>query len=722
MLPDLCTFTERQTEDGPSGPAAGPAPHTPSKQEHMNTPVATPVVTPQVTRTTPFVQNGIAYGCDYNPEQWGPEVWAEDVLLMQQAGVDLVAINIFGWSNLEPAPGVYDFTLLDTIVDLLHAHGIRVNLGTGTSSPPPWLTTLHPEILPETEDGTTRYSGGRQAWCPSSPVFREHALRLVEKVAERYGAHPAVALWHVSNELGCHNALCYDDDTAAAFRRWLEQKYGSIAALNTAWGTSFWSQRYSAWAEVHTPRLTLSSRNPGQVLDFHRFSSDELLGYYRAEEAVIRRHSEVPVTTNFMVTAHIKNLDYWSWASAVDVVANDHYLDHRLADPTTELAFAADLTRGLADGDGWLLMEQATSAVNWQPLNVAKTPGEMTRNSLSHVARGADGICYFQWRASQQGSEKFHSALVPHAGTDTVLWREVVELGATLDKLDEVIGTRVVADAAILFSWEAWWAGDNESRPSQSVKYLEQVHAAYTALHRLGVTVDIVSPDADLSAYNLVVVPALYLVTDQQAENLAGFVAAGGHALVTFYSGIVDEDDRVRLGGYPGAFRDLLGITVEEFSPLAPGHPVLLDGGLAGLSDTATGTLWSERLRLTGAEALASYAAGPLAGVPAVTRNAHGAGAAWYLATAPDADGYRDLLRTIAGQARVTAVGPEGDGLVEVIRRAAADRSYRFIINHGDTDVEVSAAGVELVTGADVSRTLRVPAGAVRVLREDTAS
>jgi len=689
----------------------------------MHTPAATSVDADQATRATPFVQTGIAYGCDYNPEQWGPEVWAEDVLLMQQAGVDLVAINIFGWSSLEPRRGEYDFTLLDTVIELLHAHGIRVNLGTGTSSPPPWLTTAHPEILPQAEDGTTRYPGGRQAWCPSSPVFREHALRLVEQVARRYGAHPAVALWHVSNELGCHNALCYDDDTAAAFRRWLERRYGSIDALNAAWGTSFWSQRYGAWNEVHTPRLTLSSRNPGQVLDFHRFSSDELLGYYRAEEAVLRRHSRVPVTTNFMLAAHIRNLDYWSWAPAVDVVANDHYLDHRLDDPTTELAFAADLSRGLAGGGAWLLMEQATSAVNWQPLNVAKRPGEMTRNSLSHVARGAEAVCFFQWRASQQGSEKFHSALVPHAGTDTVLWREVVALGATLDRLDEVVGTRVVADTAILFSWEAWWAGDNESRPSASVRYLEQVHAAYTALHRLGVTVDIVSPDADLSGYNLVVVPALYLVTDAQADRLSAFVAAGGHAVVTFYSGIVDEEDRVRLGGYPGAFRALLGITVEEFAPIAPGLSVRLTAiGDATLDGNAAGTLWTERLRLAGAEAVASHAEGPLAGVPAVTRNSHGAGTAWYLATAPNPETYRDLMRTITIAAGVTAVGPENDGLLEVVRRAGHDTSYRFIINHGENDVDMGAHGFELVTGVEVVGSLRVPAGAVRVIRENTVT
>ena len=664
---------------------------------------------------TPFVHEGIAFGCDYNPEQWGPEIWAEDVALMREAGVDLVAINIFGWSHLEPRPGEYDFETLDTIIELLHAGGIRVNLGTGTSSPPPWLTTLHPEILPVTEDGTTRYPGGRQAWCPSSPVFREHALALVEKVAERYGRHPAIALWHVSNELGCHNALCYDDDTAVAFRGWLRARYGTVDALNMAWGTSFWSQKYGEWAEVGTPKLTLSSRNPGQVLDFHRFSSDELLGYYRSELAVLRRHSSVPVTTNFMVTAHIRNLDYWRWAPEMDVVANDHYLDHRLGDPTMELAFASDLTRGLAGGKAWLLMEQSTGAVNWQPHNLAKAPGQMTRNSLTHVARGAEAVCFFQWRASPQGSEKFHSALVPHAGTDTELWREVVDLGATLDRLDEVTGTTVVADAAIVFSWEAWWAGDGESRPSQSVRYIEQVHAAYAALHELGITVDIVSPDADLGRYRLVVAPNLYLVSDEQAANITGFIAGGGHALITFFSGIVDEDDRVRLGGYPGAFREALGITVEEFSPLLPGRLVALDSG-------ATACLWTERLHLAGAEAIARYVDGPLPGTPAVTRNAHGAGTAWYVATALESGAYRDLMRTVAQGARVTALGPEGADSVEVVRRASADRSYLFIINHGADDITVPASGHELVTGDAVTRVLRVPAGAVRVIREDTAA
>jgi len=660
-----------------------------------------------------FEHDGIAFGCDYNPEQWDPAIWREDVALMREAGVDLVAVNIFGWSRLQTPDGRFDFTDLDTVIELLHGAGIRVNLGTGTSSPPPWLTARHPEILPAMPDGTTRYPGGRQAWCPSSPVFREYALALVEAVAARYGTHPAVAIWHVSNELGCHNALCHCDASARAFRTWLEGRYGSIDELNRAWGTSFWSQRYTAFDEVLTPRLTVSTRNPSQLLDFHRFSSDELLGHYRAEARIIRRHSRVPVTTNFMVTAHIRNLDYWRWAPEMDVVANDHYLDHRLGEPHAELAFSADLTRGLADGEPWLLMEHSTGSVNWQPHNLAKAPGEMLRNSLTHVARGADAICFFQWRASLQGSEKFHSALLPHAGTDSAVWAEVLELGTIVDRLGELAGTRVHAEVALLFSWEAWWASDGESRPSHSIAYLDQVHEIYGALHDLGVTVDVVRPGGDLTGYRLVVVPGLHLVRDAEAAAIDEAVAAGASALITFYSGIVDEDDRVRPGGYPGAWRDLLGIRVEEFSPVLPDTSLTLESG-------AGARLWSERIRVTDAAVVDVFVDGPARGGPAVTRRAgrDGAGDAWYLGTLLDPRSARELLGRIVEEAGV-GVDPSASPDVEVVRRTGDGRAYRFVINHGLEPVDVEARGFELVTGDAVAGLLTVPTGAVRVIREE---
>lgn len=658
-----------------------------------------------------WVPERLVLGCDYNPEQWDRSVWDEDVALMREAGVSLVAVNIFGWSDVEPRAGAFDFERLDAVVDLLHENGIGVNLGTGTSSPPPWLSTAHPEILPVMADGTTRWPGGRQHWCPSSPVFRERALALVEAVAARYGEHPGVRLWHVSNELGCHNALCYCDVTADAFRRWLEARHTSVDALNRAWGTSFWSQRYTDWAEVLPPRLTVSVPNPAHVLDFRRFSSDELLGHYRAEAEVIRRHSAVPVTTNFMVTAHQRDMDYWSWTPDMDVVANDHYLDHRLPDPYAELALAADTTRGLAGGRPWLLMEHSTSAVNWQPVNVAKAPGELQRASLTHLARGADGLCYFQWRASAQGAEKFHSALVPHAGTDSALWREVLELSRVLQALPDVVGTTVRHDVALVFSYESWWAADAEGRPTTLVDHQQQVHALYGALRAAGIGVDVVAPGQPLEGYRLVVVPHLYLVRDEEAAQVQRFVADGGHALVTFFSGIVDEDDRVRLGGYPGAFRDLLGVVVEEFHPLLPGRTVRLDDGTSA-------SLWTEHLRTTTAKAVAHLADGPLAGTPAVTRNEHGQGAAWYLGTHLDPDAAVALVRTVATGAGVTATAGAGRD-VEVVRRSADDRSFLFVINHSDGVVEVPARGHEVVTGADVGPVLVVPAGAVRIVREE---
>lgn len=650
----------------------------------------------------------LVYGCDYNPEQWDRAVWEEDVRLMNQAGVNLVAVNIFGWAELESSPGTYTFERLDEILDLLHASGIGVNLGTGTSSTPAWLTALYPEILPRSASGTVAWPGGRQAWCPSSPRYREHALRLVSETVRRYGAHPAVRLWHVSNELGCHNALCYCDVSATSFRGWLKARYSTLDALNKAWGTTFWSQRYSAWEQILPPRTTISTNNPTQVLDFHRFSSDELLGYYQAEAAVLRQHSSVPVTTNFMVAAHIRNQDYWSWAPHMDVIANDHYLDHRLADPATELAFAADATRGLSQGQPWLLMEHSTSAVNWQPRNIAKGPGEMLRNSLAHVARGADGLCFFQWRASVQGSEKFHSAMLPHAGTDSRIWREVLELGGILETLAEVAGTTVRADAALVFSWEAWWAYDQESHPSSDVGYLDQVHATYKALRETGITVDVVAPGADLAGYKLAIVPGLYLVRDSESAVLAEFVRTGGTAVVTYFSGIVDENEKVLTGGYPGAFRDLLGIRSEEFYPLPPGQELALDNG-------STATLWTEAMRLEGAEARLSFTAGHLAGTPAVTRNTYGAGAAWYVGTALDPAVLRTVMTDAAAEAGVRAlIAPEG---LEVVVRSGTDNSYVFLINHSEEEHKYPAHGRELIVGEDVSNAVAIPAGAVRVVR-----
>ena len=275
-------------------------------------------------------------------------------------------------------------------------------------------------------------------------------------------------------------------------------------------------------------------------------------------------------------------MDYFSWAPEVDLVSNDHYVTAADPEGHRELAFSADLVRGVAGGRPWLLMEQSTSAVNWQPRNVAKRPGELLRNCVQHLAHGADGLLFFQWRASRAGAEKFHAGLVPHAGTDSRVWREVVQLGATLGRIQEIAGSRADNDVAILFDWQAWWACELDSHPSEDVRYLDVAHALHRAVLDQGVGVDVVHPDSDLTGYRLILVPTLYIVTDAAAARLEAAVAGGATALVTYFSGIVDEHDHIRLGGYPGAFRELLGIRVEEFTPLREGEQVRLDDGSVG--------------------------------------------------------------------------------------------------------------------------------------------
>lgn len=630
---------------------------------------------------------------------------------MQEAGVNLVNVAIFGWSLIEPADGVYDFATFDEVLDLLHTAGIAVDLATATASPPAWLVTAHPEILPVGRTGTVLGFGGRQSWCPSSPVYREHAVRLTEKVAEHYAGHPALALWHVSNELGCHNALCYCDVSAAAFRRWLERRYGDIDSLNESWGTQFWSQRYTSFEQIMPPRLAPSFTNPTQQLDFARFSSEELRAQLVAERDVLRRITpDIPVTTNFMVMNGIRDMDYAAWAREVDLVSNDHYLREGDPEPQIELAFSADLTRGLAGGRPWMLMEQSTSAVNWGHVNRPKAPGELRRNSLAQVARGADAISYFQWRQSRAGAEKYHSAMVPHAGADSRVFREVAGLGADLERLEPLVGTTVSSDVAVLFDWDSWWASELDSHPSQDFRYREVALDWYSTLWRRGIAVDVVPASTPLDGYRLVVVPALYLVTDAVADSIDAYVRGGGTVLVTYFSGIVDEHDHVRTGGYPGAFRDLLGIRVEEFAPLRAAET-------AGLSDGTEASRWSEDVVAVSAEPVLTYTTGTYAAQPAVTRRTVESGVAWYTSTALG-DGSREaIVDRLVADAGVTPVASADRGL-ELMRRTGPQGSFLFAVNHSGEPLTLEVTGHSLLTDQPVGPRATVAPGDVLVVRE----
>ena len=663
----------------------------------------------------PALPSTLAYGGDYNPEQWPESVWAEDARLMREAGVNLVSVGIFAWSRIQPTPKTWDFAWLDRVMDLLHAHGVRVCLATATASPPAWLARLYPDSLPVTADGVTLHIGSRQQFSPSSPDYRRHAAALVRRLAKRYAKHPALAVWHVGNEFACHMNECHGPHSTRAFRVWLKTKYKTLAALNAAWGTAFWSQLYGDWDEIHTPRRAPYASNPAQQLDFKRFTHEAFFDLYKMERAILKAATpDVPVTTNLM--AFFKPLDYHAWAREMDFAAWDSYPDPALPDEGRHWAAVGhDLTRSLKRGLPFVLMEAATSAVNWRAFNRPKPAGLMRLQSLQAVARGADGVMFFQWRASLSGAEKYHSAMVAHVDPErSRIHAEVRALGAELRLLAPVAGSVIRARIAIAMDWTAWWALELEARPTK-LDYMATLHAVHRAFYAQNYAVDFVHPEADLSGYALVVAPVLYLLTPAGAANLSAFAQNGGTLVATYATGIVDADERVVPGGYPGLLRDTLGVWVEEWAPLGDrfANSFRLPGkGGAKLACRE----WSEFVRVEDAEVLATFAADLTAGGPALTRRRVGAGRALYLAAGLDAPGWDALvafLATEAGVAPVLAALSE----VEVSERISADGTrHLFVLNHRHTPVSVplgARRGVDVLSGRRAARTLTLaPLGA----------
>lgn len=656
---------------------------------------------------------GIAYGGDYNPEQWPREVWQDDVRLMKEAGVNLVTLAVFSWSRLETADGVYDFGWLDDIMDLLHANGIGVDLATPDAVPPAWLIARHPDILPVLADGSTFGFGSRQHFDVSHPAYREKSLAMAEKMGERYAGHPALCMWHVNNEYG---PVSYGPHADRAFREWLQVKYGSLEELNAAWSTDVWGQVYSDWSQVNAPAQPRTWSNPSRRLDFHRFTSGSMLAHYKAERDILRRHTpDLPIVTNFM--RFYKNNDYWAWAAEEDAAALDIYPDPREDDAHVAAALNFDLMRSLRKGQPWLVMEQATGAVSQWPVNVSKLPGKMRLGSYQAIAQGADSILFFQWRQARGGTERFHSGMVNHAGPSTRIFREVCELGQELKGLAGITGTRSRAKAALVFDWDCWWALELGNSPRSDLNYPQEVLRLYRPFFEANVTVDFVDTKSDLSQYSLLVLPAAYLLSDEAAQRIEDWVSGGGRLVAGYLSGIVDPDNTIRLGGYPGALRNVLGAWSEEMHPLAgEGEEVKLstaDGG------TASASYWTEHLHTTTADVLASYASGRLAGAPAVTRNSFGGGTAVYLSARVDGDFLAELL---AAERAAAGIRPELDTPpgVQVRRRAGNGRSYLLVLNHNDAPalVDVGAGGTDLLAGAAAAGTVELAPNGVLVLEE----
>ena len=656
-------------------------------------------------------QERIWYGGDYNPDQWPEEVWDDDVRLMKKAGVNLVSVGIFSWAKIETSEGVYDFDWLDRIIDKLGEAGIAVDLASATASPPMWLTQAHPEMLWKDYRGDVCQPGARQHWRPTSPVFREYALKLCRAMAEHYKGNPYVVAWHVSNEYGCHNRFDYSEDAEHAFQQWCEERYGTIDAVNDAWGTAFWAQRMNDFSEIVPPRFIGDGNfmNPGKLLDFKRFSSDALKAFYIAERDTLAEITpDLPLTTNFMVSASGSVLDYDDWGDEVDFVSNDHYFIPGEAH-LDELAFSASLVDGIARKDPWFLMEHSTSAVNWREINYRKEPGQLVRDSLAHVAMGADAVCYFQWRQSKAGAEKFHSAMVPHAGEDSAVFRDVCELGADLNKLSDegILGSRLAKSrVAVVFDYESEWATEHTATPTQHVHHVDEPLAWFRALADQGVTADVVPVRGAWDDYEMVVLPSVYLLSEETTRRVRDYVVGGGRLVVTYYTGISDEKDHVWLGGYPGSIRDVVGVRVEEFMPMGDdftGVPDRLELSNGAVAHDIADVIGSVDGTATVLETFKDDPWTGMDGAPAIVAHTFGEGRSVYVGARLGRDGIALSLPEILDSLGMAEAGGN-DGRVLHVEREGADGSrFVFSFNRTHETVRVPVEGEVVVSSfADV--------------------
>jgi beta-galactosidase len=666
----------------------------------------------------------IPFGGDYNPEQWPQDVWERDYRLFDAARIDTVTIGVFAWAVSQPALDVYDFSMLDRIVERAGAEGRSICLATGTGALPPWLAKSFPEVTRTDFEGRRHRYGQRHNACPSSPVFRRLSAELARRVARRYGSNPAIVAWHVGNEYG---GACYCELCAAGFRDWLRARYTTLDRLNAAWYTTFWSHVFTDWDEIEPPSaLTEHWRGPhhtafqGITLDYLRFMSDAMLANFLDEKAAIRESSpQVPVTTNLM--GMYWPIDYHRWAPHLDFASWDNYPpDDRSA---ARVAFTHDLMRGLNDGQPFWLMEQTPSQTANRDVNSLKRPGVLRLWSWQAVAHGADAVLFFQLRASRGACEKYHGAVIGHVDrTDTRVFREVAQLGAELDRVGgAVLGARTPARVALLFDWDSWWALELSDGPSRLVRYQDVVLAYHRALWDAGVDVDVVAVTADLSRYDVVVAPALHMLKGDLAQRLEAVATRGGSVVTTFLSGRVDEDDNVFLMDVPGPLGPLMGVRVDEWDAREPEfvNPVRLEAGAASLEVAAR--LLFELVIPQGAEVVGTYLADFYAGTPAVTRNAFGAGQGWYVAAGLDQAGVSWVMRQVLDRHGLSGPYPDVADLETAVRVAPDGTRLLFLLNHSTEPVEVAARerGVDLLSGTrvDHGQQIRLEPNGIMLLR-----
>ncbi len=671
---------------------------------------------------------GIIHGGDYNPDQWldRPEILEEDLQLMKRANVNCVTLGIFAWSRLEPEEGRYDLEWLTGIIQRLYENGIYTILATPTGAMPQWLTGKYEEVLQVNEYGVRNFPGKRHNYCPSSPVMREKARQIDTRLAERFGSHPGVIGWHISNEIGGNggDGACHCEHCQNAFREWLREKHGSLDRLNAAWWTSFWSHTYTDWSQVRSASARGEDLVHGQNLDWKRFVDSRQLDFCREEIRAVRSHSTLPVTANMMEFFYTFN--YFRWAKELDIISWDSYPDwHSGADElwtAARTAAAHSLMRSLKK-KSFLLMESTPSVVNWRQINRLKRPGMHALSSLQAVACGSDSVQYFQWRKSRGSSEKFHGAVVDNRnGVDTRVFREVARLGERLEKIaPKVVGTCNRPRIAMVFDWENWWAVQNAYAVDNDLDYLETFLDFFRPLWEMGIDVDMVDMEGALDPYSVVIAPLNYMYRKGYAERVRAFVSRGGCYITTCWSGEVDDSDLTFTGAHP--LEDVLGIRTEEID--APGGYCENSVRYHGTDHRITGLCGL--IHAKGAEVLAEYQNDFYKGYPALTRNVYGDGEAYYIASINEGSFLKELYGQVLWE-RGLECGLQvrlAEGVtVNERSRAAEDGGQSEKIwflqnfNREPVSVELLARYENVETGELLNGTIELPPFACVVLME----
>ena len=643
-------------------------------------------------------QNKILYGGDYNPEQWSEEVWQEDMRLFKLAHIDVVTLNVFSWASLQPDENTYDFSKLDKIMELVKENGLKVCLATLTAVHPAWMARKYPDVLRTEHNGIRRKFGSRHNSCPNSPTYRKYSAALASQLAKRYGKEKNIVAWHVANEYG---GECYCENCEKTFREWLKEKYGTIEELNRVWNLSFWGHTMYDWEDVVVPNMQTEewiweytrTNFQGISLDYRRFQSESMLACYKLERDELKKLTpDIPVTTNLM--GFYKPLDYQKWAKEMDFVSWDNYPTYD-AFPA-QIAMCHDLIRGLKQGRSFWLMEQTPGVTNWHPYCALKRPGVMRLWSYQAVAHGSDTVMFFQMRRSIGACEKYHSAVIDHAGHEnTRVFREITELGAELDKIGgQTLGATIKADVAIVFDWDNWWSSEYSAGPSKLISYHGEVQEYYRAFSEANISVDIISMEDDISGYKMVIAPLLYMCKDGYDTRVRKFVQEGGCFLTTYFSGYVEDHDLVVTGGYPARLRDILGIWVEESDAIIEGNcnHFHYDG------KQYPATILCDLLHLEGAKALSTYEEDFYAGMPVLTEHDFGRGKAYYVATRSNGEFYRTFIRQLCQKHGIIPVMEAPDG-IEATVRENENGSFLFILNHNNeaSDIVIPCNGTDII-------------------------